>query len=252
MIFTNLIYTNLRTNILGKNIEYYQRLESTNAEAWELLEEDLADHGMIVITDNQTGGKGRNGNKWFMSPSKGLAMSLILNKQHSLENAELIPIATGVAVAMTLKNRGLEPRLKWPNDIMIGDKKCGGILCESKVSGQKINQMVIGLGININETKEDFPEYLNITSTSLFLESGRTQQRELICAIFTTFLEKILDDLDSAIDEWKKYCAHIDEEVSFTHDGVKQHGIFKDINERGHALIEVNSNIKTFPSIILD
>ena len=252
MIFTNLIYTNLRTNTLGKNIEYYQKLESTNAEAWELLEEGLADHGMIVITDNQTSGKGRNGNEWFMSPSKGLAMSLILNKQLSLEDAELIPIATGVAVAMTLKNRGLEPRLKWPNDIMIDGKKCGGILCESKVSGQKVNQMVVGLGININETNEDFPEDLNIKSTSLFLESERTQQRELICAIFTTFFEKILDDLDSVIDEWKKYCAHIDEEVSFTHNGVKHHGIFKDINERGHALIEMKSSIITFPSIILD
>ena len=78
MIFTNLIHTNLRTNILGKNVEYYQRLESTNAEAWELLEEEQAEHGMIVITDNQLKGKGRNSNTWFMSPSKGLAMSCLL------------------------------------------------------------------------------------------------------------------------------------------------------------------------------
>ena len=67
MIFTNLIQTNLRTKIFGKDIEYYQRLESTNIESWELIEEENASHGMIVITDDQYKGKGRNNNSWFMS-----------------------------------------------------------------------------------------------------------------------------------------------------------------------------------------
>ena len=78
MIFTNLIQTNLRTEELGKQIEYYQRIGSTNKEAWELIDLEEARHGTIVITDNQLSGKGRNGNNWFMSPSKGLAMSIIL------------------------------------------------------------------------------------------------------------------------------------------------------------------------------
>ena len=252
MIFTNLIHTNLRTNILGKNVEYYQRLDSTNAEAWELLEEEQAEHGMIVITDNQLKGKGRNSNTWFMSPSKGLAMSLVLIRDFSIEEAELIPIAVGVAAARMLKNRGVDSQLKWPNDLMINDKKCGGILCESKISDQRVYQMVIGLGININETKDDFPNDLSDTSTSLFLESGHTHQRELTCAIFTTFFEKMLDDLESTIDDWKKYCAHLNKKVSFSHNGVKHQGIFKDINGRGHAIIEINNNMKTFPSITLD
>ena len=68
MIFTNLIQTNLRTKNFGKDIEYYQRLESTNIESWELIEEGNASHGMIVITDDQYKGKGRNNNSWFMSP----------------------------------------------------------------------------------------------------------------------------------------------------------------------------------------
>ena len=164
MIFTNLIQTNLRTRRFGKEIEYYQRLGSTNLEAWNLIENNEASHGMIVITDNQFQGKGRNGNSWFMSPSKGLAMSLVILEPLSLKKAELISIAAGVAVAKALKIRGGKPKLKWPNDILLGNKKCGGILCESRISGQTVNSMVIGIGLNINETENDFPKNLYILS----------------------------------------------------------------------------------------
>ena len=105
MIFTNLIKTNLRTKQFGRDIEYYQRLGSTNDEAWELIQNGEASHGMIVITDYQTQGKGRGGNSWFMSPSKGLALSLILLESIPLEIAGLIPLVSGVAMAKTLKNR---------------------------------------------------------------------------------------------------------------------------------------------------
>lgn len=79
MIFTNLIQTNLRTKTFGKRIEYYQRIGSTNKEAWELINTGEADHGTIIITDNQFSGKGRENNEWHMSPSKSLAMSIIIN-----------------------------------------------------------------------------------------------------------------------------------------------------------------------------
>ena len=190
MIFTNLIQTNLRTKHFGENIEYYQRLESTNIESWELIEENNASHGMIVITDDQYKGKGRNNNSWFMSPSKGLAMSIILTEPLSIEEAELIPIAAGVATAKTIENRGAVPQLKWPNDILIGDKKCGGILCESKISNNMVKNMVIGIGLNINENENDFPEEIIRSATSLSIETGHSTQRELVCAIITTFFEQ--------------------------------------------------------------
>ena len=105
MIFTNLIETNLRTKELGKQIEYYQRIDSTNKEAWEIIDSKDTSHGTIVITDNQLSGKGRNGNTWFMSPSKGLAMSIVLKKSISIQDGLLIPIAAGVAIAKALENR---------------------------------------------------------------------------------------------------------------------------------------------------
>jgi len=251
MIFTNLITTNLRTKELGKDIEYYQRLESTNLESWELINDNIATHGMIVITDNQTNGKGRNGNTWFMSPSKGLTMSLILIKQMKIKDAALIPLAAGVAMAKTLKNRGVKPELKWPNDILIEGKKCGGILCETRVASELVSKMVLGLGLNVNETKNDFPEEIRDRVSSIYINTGFSNQRELICAIFTTYFEQLLNDLTSTYRFWNEYCSHIEKEVSFNFNQKNHTGIFKGVNDQGKAIIDINGEIKKFTSIEL-
>ncbi len=252
MIFTNLIQTNLRTHQLGKNIEYYQRLSSTNSEAWHLIKTGQANHGMIVITDDQFNGRGQNGNSWFMGPSKGLAMSIILLEPLKLKNATLVPIMAGVAVAKTLSNRGGMPKLKWPNDILLGGKKCGGILCESKTSNQMVKKMIVGIGLNINESINEFPESLEHTATSLSIETGHPNQRELVCAIITTYFEQLIDDSDSSIKEWIGYCAHLEKMVTFNYKGRKYTGRFKGINNLGEALIDIDNEQRIFPSIILE
>ena len=256
MIFTNLIQTNLRTNLFGKQIEYYNRLESTNDEAWELIDSGEATHGMIVITDHQFKGKGRGQNSWFMSPSKGLTMSLILLDSITIESTGLASLAAGVAAAKTLENLGSSPNLKWPNDILFQQKKVGGILCESKLSGQQVQAIVLGLGLNINENKKDFPSELVDTATSLNIVTGNVHQRELVCAIFTTifeqYWEKILQNSNKIIEDWTNYCSHINQNVSFMHNGNSLKGKFKKVNSKGHACIELDGNDHFFPNIILD
>jgi len=251
MIFKNLIQANLRTEYLGKNIEYYQIIDSTNKEAHELINNNEALHGMMIITDNQKNGEGRSNKQWYMGPSKGLAMSIIYLKTISYDNALLIPLAAGLSVAETLKNRGLKPSIKWPNDILINNKKVGGILCESKIQKNIIKSFIIGIGLNINETINDFPENLQKTVTSLFIEKGYSFQRELICAIITTFLERYLQDFNSIIKQWLTFCNHLNTEVSFHYQGEKCSGIFEGINKKGYAQIRIDNNIKEFPSILL-
>ena len=112
--------------------------------------------------------------------------------------------------------------------------------------------MVIGIGLNINETENDFPEKLSQSATSLSIETQHSHQRELVCAMVFTFFEQLLDDLDSVTNEWTNYCAHLNEITSFTHNGVTQHGLFKGINNRGQAQIEIEEEVQLFPSIILD
>ena len=252
MIFTNLIETNLRTKELGKQIEYYQRIESTNKEAWEIIDLEETRHGTIIITDNQLSGKGRNGNAWFMSPSKGLAMSIILKESISIQDGLLIPIAVGVAIAKALENRGSNPKLKWPNDILINNKKCGGVLCETRIKNSCIVQMVIGIGLNINETNNDFPDTLSKSATSLAIETNQSNQRELVCAIITTYFERLLNDLPSSIPIWNDYCNHLNESVSFKKDGIHHNGIFKQLNNDGRAIIQIDTKEILFNSITLE
>ena len=252
MIFTNLIETNLRTKELGKQIEYYQRIGSTNKEAWEIIDSEDIRHGTIVITDNQLSGKGRNGNSWFMGPSKGLAMSIILKQSISIQDGLLIPIAAGVAVAKALENRGGNPKLKWPNDILINNKKCGGVLCETQIKNNCIIQMIIGFGLNINETNNDFPATLSRSTTSLSIETNQSHQRELICAIITTYFENLINDLHSSLPIWENYCNHLNKSVSFNQDGINQNGIFKGLNDDGRAIIQIDAKEILFNSITLE
>ena len=249
MIFTNLIQTNLRTETLGKKIEYYQSLNSTNDEALELIESGQAENGMLIITDNQIKGKGRNGNSWYMAPSKGLTMSLILLKPFSVNHTRLIPLATAVAISKALTNRGANPKVKWPNDILLDNKKCGGILCESRLLNNLTKYIVVGIGLNVNETKEDFPKNLANKATSLSIETQHFNQRELVCAIILSYLEQLLRELNSVIDLWLEFCGHLNKTISFKEEENLKTGIFKGINALGQAKIEINQKIKLYDSI---
>ena len=197
MIFTQLIQTNLRTKELGKKVEYYNRLDSTNEEAWELIEEEQDNqHGTIVITENQVKGKGRKENSWSMVAGKGLAISVILDKIYPANNSSFISLATGIAVVESLKKRGIECSLKWPNDIYYQEKKLGGILCESKIKKDAIDKIVIGVGINVNETIEEHPDDLQKRITTMFSITKHAHQRELIVAEFINSFERLLKKLN--------------------------------------------------------
>jgi BirA family biotin operon repressor/biotin-[acetyl-CoA-carboxylase] ligase len=173
-------------------------------------------------------------------------------KPLSLKDATLVPLVTGLAVAKALENRNFKPKLKWPNDIILNNKKVGGILCESEIESNNIKSLIIGIGLNINETINDFPEQLQAKATSLSIEAKYSFQRELICAIIATYLERNLENFDSTISQWLSFCGHLGKKVSFNYRGNKHTGIFKGINKKGHAQIDIDGKILQFSSISLD
>ena len=256
MIFTQLIQTNLRTKELGKKAQHYNRLDSTNEEAWELIEEEQENqHGTIVLTENQIRGKGRKENSWSMVAGKGLAISVILDKKYPSNRSSFISLAAGIAVVESLEKRGIECSLKWPNDIYYQEKKIGGILCESKIRKDSIDKIVVGVGINVNETIEEHPMDLQKTLTTMFSISNHAHQRELIVAEFINSFERLLKKLDdeptSIIDEWHNHCLHLNKKVSFSNDKQLDKGTFIGLNEKGYARIEINGEVKTYNSINL-
>ena len=112
--------------------------------------------------------------------------------------------------------------------------------------------MIIGICLNINETNNDFPDTLSKSATSLAIETNQSNQRELICAIITTYFERLLNELPSSLPIWQNYCNHLKKSVSFNQDGIKQSGIFKGLNNDGRAIIQIDTKEILFNSITLE
>ena len=252
MIFTQLIQTNLRTKELGKKVEYYNRLDSTNEEAWDLLDEGYQ-HGSIIITENQTGGKGRQSNSWSTVAGKSLAFTLILDKEYSKSFFSFISLAAGISIVESIMKRGVDCLLKWPNDIFASNKKIGGILCESKIKDDCIKKMIIGIGLNVNETVEEHPHDIQNYISTMYSITNHAHQRELIVAEFLNSFEKwiskIKDDSTKVIEAWNVHCMHINKSISFFDKGKQNKGTFIGLNDQGYAKIEISGEIKTFSSI---
>lgn len=242
-MFTNLIQANLTTNVLGREIEYYTWTKSTNEDAWGLIE-DGANEGTLVITDNQTAGKGRAGRRWVSVPGKSLTTSLILKPELDSRLAGWFPLLTGIAIVDALKELGLNTKLKWPNDVMVHGKKLGGILCESRIHGSILEWVVIGIGLNINEQENELPVDLN--ATSFFMESSSSIQRELVLAKILNNLELHYNTLKenrgakTLLKFWTERCNHVNKTVKFEADNDIQEGIFIGINNDGAAIINCN------------
>ena len=237
MLFTNLIQTNLQTSFIGRNIEYFSFTESTNDDAFEFINSNEAKNGLLVITDNQTKGRGRRSNKWLSSPGDNLTFSLILTKPTDCDLG-LFSILIGVAIIKGIKKfTNINCTLKWPNDIILNDKKIGGILIETKTSS---SFFVIGVGLNVNQ-QEMSPEIKKIAS-SLRIEKINPIQREPLLAFILNDFENLYNSKpESWIKEWEKYCNHLNKEVTFNHSNKIIKGLFKGINNDGNAIINFNS-----------
>jgi BirA family transcriptional regulator, biotin operon repressor / biotin---[acetyl-CoA-carboxylase] ligase len=181
----------LKTNFIGKNVHYEESVESTQKIAHRLAYEN-APEGTVIIAEEQQVGRGRMGRKWHSPKYTGIWMSIILRPNIPLPKAPQLTLLAAVAIVQAIEEyTGLLPEIKWPNDILIKGKKITGILTELEAEADRINSVIIGIGMNVNQTKEDFPSELQEIATSLLLEKGeRISRAELIKGIFNN-LEKL-------------------------------------------------------------
>jgi len=249
MFDLNLFQKNLSTDSIGRAIQYYPELDSTNTKAWELITKN-AINGTVVITDNQLKGRGRQSNKWISTPSENLTFSIILYPNYQLNQINHYSLIPGLAITDCLIGYDFQARLKWPNDILINGKKVGGILCESKISGQLIQSMVIGIGLNVNIQKTDFPPVLQ-NATSLFIENGERYQLEILLANICNYLEYRLKNVNTANSQllvWENRCAHLNQTVTFHFDNQIINGTFKGLSPTGQARMLIDNKEFCFNS----
>jgi len=161
----------LRTDFIGKEIHHYSRVSSTQEAARELATEGVKE-GTVVIAEIQTRGKGRRGREW-RSPAGGVYLSVILRPQINPARAPLLTLLAGVAMAKVLRRLyDLKAELKWPNDVMVNDRKICGILTEMAAETESVNHCIVGIGINANVELTHFPPEFRASTTSLKEELG--------------------------------------------------------------------------------
>lgn len=160
----------LNTKWLGKQTIYKETTDSTNADVKRMAENN-AENGLLVVADEQTGGKGRRGRVWESQKGTNLYFSMLLRPNFTPDKASMITLVAAYSVAKVIEEKiGLNAKIKWPNDIVVNGKKVCGILTEMSVERDYIHHIVVGIGINVNE--ETFPEEISPMATSLKMEKG--------------------------------------------------------------------------------
>ncbi len=241
---TKEIQSKLRGSI-GKEILFYKTINSTNLLATEIAEK--TPEGTVVIADSQETGRGRLGRIWLSPPHVNIYMSIILKPVIGTHDVTLLTIMASVACAKALgEATGLNVSIKWPNDLMVSNKKIGGILTELKIEHNKIVYAVIGIGINVNIELDAFPEDLKETATSLKNETRKAYNREDIVSrvldeidIWYGFLKKM--DRKKLLAEWEKNTSTLGKKVKVIVGKETLVGLAESIDNDGRLVLKLPS-----------
>ena len=231
----------LETEFIGRNFIYCDEIESTNTE---LLagKQQYKKTGTVMLAEKQLAGKGRKDRTWHSARGLNLTFSILLMKDVvSGINVNHLNLAASLAVASAIENLyQLKTELKWPNDVLIDKKKVCGILTETTIKGTKVERVVVGFGINLNQIV--FQGDFNFPPTSLKLELGINIERENTLAEILNIFEALLLGLESKpkaiLNEWRSKCQMIGDKITITENDEVKSGIFHDIDENGYLLLK--------------
>ena len=247
-ISENTLVWGLNTEWLGNRIVHKESVTSTQRIAHELAL-DGAKHGTIVIADEQTEGKGRVDRKWHSKKGQGIWLSMILRPNILPYLAPQLTLLTATVLANVIdRQTNVTPQIKWPNDILIDGRKMAGILTEMQAEQDQVLYVIIGIGMNINQTKDDLPEVLSERATSLQIETGKKWDMiPIIQEILQTVEEKYTKFLELGFDpvknDWENYGFRLNERLKITSGNKTWEGVFLGIAEDG-ALLAKNEEGK--------
>ncbi len=235
----------LNTHTFGRDIKFYQEIDSTN-NCLKRLASEGAQEGTVVVANCQTAGRGRLGRNWQSAPEKGIWMSVLLRPQLHPSEVQVLTLAASAAVCKALEPLNIKGLgIKWPNDILVGGKKVCGILTEMSAEAERVSWVVVGIGINVNHLPRDFPAELSDTATSLRIESKNDSliNRSIVASNIINSLEEIyLKYLDQGaevvIREWKKYNLTLGNKIRLSsYDGESIPGTAYDILPDGRLSV---------------
>jgi BirA family biotin operon repressor/biotin-[acetyl-CoA-carboxylase] ligase len=235
----------LKAKNIGEPIYLFEEVGSTNEVATE-LGRNGAIHGTVVISDSQTKGRGRLQRKWISPPGLNLYMSVVFRPKIDPSDAPLLTFVAAIAVYEAVKRQGATASIKWPNDVLIDKKKVAGMLTEMQSKGERVDFVVVGIGVNLNMTREIMEKEMGEVAeiaTSIKEATGREIDR-------VRFIATLIDELEIwyqrfmsegkalIIKEWTERWGASNRRVRAMYDENTIEGIATGVNESGHLVIK--------------
>ncbi|NLM42910.1 MAG: biotin--[acetyl-CoA-carboxylase] ligase [Clostridiales bacterium] len=237
----------LKTEFIGKEIIYLNSVDSTNNYGKALATQGFHD-GTVIVSEEQTEGRGRLGRKWISQKGKGIWMTIMLKPDVEPDKASQVTLIAALSVLKGIKNiKDIDVMIKWPNDLVIKGKKVCGILTELGAEIDRINFLCVGIGINVNGEEEDFNNMGLNTATSLKIMAGESIERKrLIVEVLEAFenLYKLFlknESIDYMLEEYKKHLVNIGKDVRLISKNTEVKAIAEDINDKGHLMVRLKN-----------
>ena len=238
----------LKTEVIGKKIVLYDSTSSTNNIAYRMAL-DGADEGTVVLAEYQEHGKGRMNRIWYSPHSKNILLSVVLRPHIEPYYAPLITIMSAVSVAFAIREcTALWASIKWPNDVLVNGKKVAGSLLEQKTELDKVDFIIIGIGINANMDQCDLSKEIKRSATSLKILKGEKIDRINLVKKLLFFLEKKYIMIknaqhDDIIKEWIDLSCSFGKRIIVKHGKNRLEGVAVGIEQNGSLLLKDDSGV---------
>ena len=246
------IIRDLKTEVIGKRVYYFKEIDSTQNFAQQIAL-DKKENGTIIIAEKQTAGRGRLNRKWT-SPKGGIWFSLIIHPKFDVSSSTLIPILSAVALSKSIKSvLGIDTEVKWPNDITLNGKKVAGVLVDASFQANKIDYLILGIGINFDIDAKKLEKRLSKTPNFYGINSLRKKDDKippkLLLKEFLLQFEKNLSQLDNGeklkiVKEWTKRAVGIGKKITINTSNGKISGISKGIDNDGALKLKTSKDMK--------
>ena len=236
----------LHTRLFGKNIHYWAEVDSTNAALTRLAKEGQ-EEGTVVIADAQSAGRGRIGKRWFSPPGVNLHLSVLLKPSIKVTEARFLTLIGSLAIADTVASYNLKTQVKWPNDVLVNDKKVAGVLADVQLQNGQIDHLVLGMGVNLNIDRPMMDLYFGEAAagaTSIYEALGKAIDRNAFAAQlleqlerhYFAFLEK---GKDPVLEQWREQ-SFLGRRVSVKEEDMHVEGIALNLDAEGCLIVALD------------
>jgi BirA family biotin operon repressor/biotin-[acetyl-CoA-carboxylase] ligase len=238
----------MNTLIVGHKIIRLDTVNSTNFYLSENLNNLNFFEGVIIVAENQTNGRGQGKNIWHSKSGENLLFSVLLKPKCDLSYQFYLNKLIATSLCQTLNLFGLDCSIKWPNDILVNDKKIAGILIENKIKGRTLDSSIIGIGLNINQS--DFPNEL-LKPTSMSIELKSPIDKEDVLKNFIVKLEKKYfqfkrNEFEMITNDYHSLLYKKNNKMTFLINNKRVKAIIKSVNNNGELVLEINNKLTSF------